>query len=64
MNENKEIENLLVRLSNVSRDMTKSVNYGNGSITKKQALEQERTVKKLSQKFELDFDYLMEKLNE
>ncbi|MDG0860367.1 hypothetical protein [Staphylococcus equorum] len=62
MNENKEIENLLIRLSGVSRDITKSVNFS-GNITKKQIKERETVIKKLSQKLNLDPEYLTEKLN-
>lgn len=59
---NREMENLLIRLSNVSRDMTKSVN-GRGNITKKQIKEQEIVVNKLSKVLDLDQKYLMEELN-
>ncbi|WP_373194521.1 hypothetical protein, partial [Mycobacterium marinum] len=57
--ENRELEDLLIRLSNVSRDMTKSVN-GRGSITKKQEKEQAIVVKKLSEKLDLDAEDLNE----
>lgn len=64
MNENKEIEELLIRLSKVSSDMTNSVNSNFGAATKKQMLEQERVVRKLSKKLELDEQYLNERLSE
>lgn len=61
--ENREIEDLLIRLSRVSRDMTKSVN-ASGNMTKKQIKEQEIVVRKLSKKLGLDSEYLDDKLNE
>lgn len=61
--ENREIEDLLIRLSRVSRDMTKSVN-ASGNMTKKQIKEQEIVVRKLSKKLGLDLEYLDDKLNE
>lgn len=61
--ENREIEDLLIRLSRVSRDMTKSVN-ASGNMTKKQIKEQEIVVRKLSKKLDLDSEYLDDKLNE
>lgn len=58
---NKELENLLIRLSNVSRDMTKSVN-SSGDITKKQIKEQEIVLNKLSKKLGVDKEYIAEEL--
>lgn len=58
-----EVESLLLRLSNVSRDMTKSIN-SNGSLTKGQIKEQEIVVKKLSKYLDIDQEKLLNRLNE
>ena len=62
--ESREIEKLLIRLNRVSSDITISVNYGKGSPTKAQQLEQKRVAKKLSKAFNLDYDYLMDRLTD
>ena len=61
--ENREIENLLIRLAKVSSDMTKSTNF-NGGVTKKQTNEERIVIKKLAKKLNLDAEYLKENINE
>lgn len=61
--ENREIENLLIRLAKVSSDMTKSTNFS-GGVTKKQTNEERIVIKKLAKKLNLDAEYLKENINE
>lgn len=59
-----EVENLLLRLSKVSSDMTNSINSNFGSITKKQIKEQEVVVKKLSKYLNINQKKLLDRLND
>lgn len=61
--ENREIENLLIRLARVSSDMTKSTNFS-GTVTKKQTNEERIVIEKLAKKLNLDAEYLKENMND
>lgn len=60
--DNREVENLLIRLAKVSSDMTKSANFS-GAISKKQMNEERIVIKKLAKKLNLDAEYLKENMN-
>lgn len=61
--ENKEVENLLIRLARVSSDMTKSTNFS-GTVTKKQTNEERIVIEKLAKKLNLDAEYLKANMND
>lgn len=61
--ENREVENLLIRLAKVSSDMTKSTNFS-GTVTKKQTNEERIVIKKLAKKLNLDAEYLKANMND
>lgn len=61
--ENREIENLLIRLARVSSDMTKSTNFS-GTVTKKQTNEERIVIEKLAKKLNLDAEYLKANMND
>lgn len=58
-----DVEHLLLRLARVSSDITKSVNFGGGSITKAQDKEQDVVLNKLSKVLDIDKDYIKSELN-
>ncbi|WP_432721202.1 hypothetical protein [Staphylococcus shinii] len=61
--DNREVENLLIRLAKVSSDMTKSTNFS-GTVTKKQTNEERIVIKKLAKKLNLDAEYLKANMND
>lgn len=61
--DNREIENLLIRLAKVSSDMTKSTNFS-GTVTKKQTNEERIVIEKLAKKLNLDAEYLKANMND
>lgn len=61
--DNREVEDLLIRLAKVSSDMTKSTNFS-GTVTKKQTNEERIVIKKLAKKLNLDAEYLKANMND